>query len=63
MDRIVIWIDRIGIWMNGKYLIGVAATIVLALPTMISEGMGHYMFPLLLILFILAIAIIKLAIK
>ena len=66
MDRIGIWIDRIGISMNGKYslyLIGLGAMIVLALPTVISEGMGHYMFQLLLIFFILALVIIKLALK
>lgn len=66
MDRIGIWIGRIGIVMNGKYslyLIGLGAMIVLALPTVISEGMGHYMFPLLLLLFVLALVIIKLAIK
>ena len=66
MDRIGIWIGRIGILMNGKYslyLIGLAAMIVLALPTVISEGMGPYLFQILLILFVLALVIIKLAIK
>ena len=52
--------------MNGKltmFMIAVAATIVLALPMVVSEGMGEYAFLLMVIIFIATIAVIIMAIK
>jgi hypothetical protein len=58
--------DRIGICMNGKVtmsLIASVATVVLALPIVVSAGIGNYEFLVMGMIFIAIIAVIMKAIK